>query len=254
MNKNITFLAVFGLVSLTALATETELISEINHVAAEAVETVANVEATVEAVEQVAQTVQADVAAVEAAFTPMRFTLAFTVTPGADESVADFEAMTATAKELIEAGRKGSPSVYQNILVFIKEVQEAIVAGMNLFAVASTSQESLTALVEEVALEAAQDVIKNETEQINAQDLPSKGIVEDTTNNILVAYSVVVDKIEKLAAWESIKAQMIAVAEAVNLRTKSSAEITSMLGNILEDAQELENSVLTLSASTTSAQ
>lgn len=245
MNKNILFFAVLGFFSLDTIASEHTTPAEEIIAAVEEVETAAH------DVIVAAEAVDVAVAAVEAvAFTPVKFTMSFTITPGSDASTTDFDSAAATMKELIEAGHRGSPSLYQNLLVFIKELQEAIVAGMNLFAVATTSQETVVEMIEDVAVEAVQNGALDTVAQVAQIDLPSKGIVEDATNSLTIAYSIVVDKVENLALWESVRAQMIALADALNMRTKSPAELSSMLETIMHDAQPLHNSMTTLSATT----
>lgn len=220
MNKNILFFAVFSFFSF-AFASE-------------------------EITEQCPATTE-DACAQETTFTPMKFTLSYSIKPGADASTADFDAATSTMRELIDAGHRGSPALYQNLLTFIKELQEAIIAGVNLFTVASTSQENITVIVEKAVIEDIEESIENAVENLSQQST-SKGLVEDVTNNLTVAYSIVVDKVENLQVWESVKAQMIALAQALNMRTKSPAELSDMLEIIMHDAQPLHNSTTTLTA------
>lgn len=307
MNKKILFFTVLCFFSAT-FTSEENAVQDINNMSSDFSKLITSVETTVAAIEKVENDIAADatitaeevatqnivtteevstavgfietimvesvetVEAVETAFIPMRFTLSFKVTSGAITSTADFDATATAMRELIEAGHRSSSSLYPNLLTFIKDLQAAIIAGLNLFGIATTTEEAIINGIATIAETAIENEIQSDSETLTATtiaedilsaaistELPqilttdtnsTKSIAENAADNITIAYSIVVDKIENIALWESVKTEMIELANALNTHTKSPAEIVDMFETIIKDAEPLHHSVGTLGAFT----
>ncbi len=176
-------------------------------------------------------------------FTPKSCSLTYTVTVGKNQSTADFYDSVLAIRTIINSQYKSVPSLYQNLLIFIKELQEAIVAGLNLFSSASVSQESLIEVVQDIAVDAAQATFDNAVSNITSETtslvdatvnhvtdkLPFKSVDTDNiTESFAVTYAVVADTEEKVSALETIKAEMDVLADSINRQSNSDQEQREM--------------------------
>ncbi|OGB85934.1 hypothetical protein A3J41_01855 [candidate division TM6 bacterium RIFCSPHIGHO2_12_FULL_38_8] len=108
-------------------------------------------------------------------FVPQRFEWTYSVQPKDVQSFEHFVKFNDQMSEMVQEINRGPHAgIYQQFVVFMKELQEAIAAGFNLVGSAMTTQAPITEVVAEVAQavvddvvsqdEIASDVVKSETE------------------------------------------------------------------------------------------
>lgn len=104
-----------------------------------------------------------------AEFTPKIVTWTYQITAKNAEQLSDILAMQTRTQETIHEMKRGiSSDSFAKFLTFIKELQEAIFAGLNLFGVANINQQAVTQ--EEIALINAVEAVVQTVQAEQAQD------------------------------------------------------------------------------------
>jgi hypothetical protein len=167
---------------------------------------------------------------------------------------------------------QNSSNLYNQILVFVKELQEAILAGLNLFTTATTScpikiiQTSETAEVPQVDDLAQQKEVTTEASFVTTEE---ETIVETTTfvteeetttepvttqaqteaalgKQIEFSLNVSLEREEDEELFNSITEKMDTLAQMLNANSYEAEVITSLLNDIILAANNLPNTNLTI--------
>ena len=125
--------------------------------------------------------------------------------------------------------RSASNDVYQKFLIFIKDMQEAIVAGLNLFSSVATAQEPLVLLAEEVV------------GQIEEQAAQEQAAQEPAVEEPAVAESAVVEEVSKGA-----EAEVAQVSEETAPAVRPAIVITFVCGITDASQEEVWNTAINL--------
>lgn len=196
-------------------------------------------------------------------------TFEYTVSPKDFNDHNDFNNTTKQLLSLfddIHRNPENNTTFYDKLLAFIKEVQEAIIAGVNLLSTSSSSANETIATINEVAQTAEEIIQTVEAVQANiAQDAQAKTIetVEvneeastSTTNaietveaeavkaieipKIKIIITISCDNEEKETLFEELKNKMNALADAVNGQTCTAEDFVTTLNTIIQESKQLE--------------
>ncbi len=144
-------------------------------------------------------------------------------------------------------------NLYNKILIFIKEAQEAIIAGLNLFSAAtnSNSVQIVKAAAETVASEAP-DAISQESEESTPavqKDIATENESKESDasiKNIEFSINISLEKTEDEDLFDSLTAKMNDLILAINENSKSAEDVVTMLNDIILASQHLPNTNLTI--------
>lgn len=98
-----------------------------------------------------------DTVSTETTFTPQVCTFTYTVQAKDAAHLDDIKQLHTRINDVTHRG--ANPTVYQSLLVFIKELQEALTSGLNLFVTATAQNEPIAQVLEEAIVEA---IVENE--------------------------------------------------------------------------------------------
>lgn len=190
----------------------------------------------------------------------------YTVSPKNSNDLSDFNHVTQKLLSLFESVHRNpenNTTFYDKLLTFIKELQEAVIAGVNLLSSSSSSTNEVIATINQVA-QTAEDIVQTveavQTVQTNiAEEAPTKTIetVETTEvkqanvseenqtkaveiHNIKIITTISCDNPEKDALFEELKNKMDVLAQAVNTQTCTPKEFVEMLHTIIQESKELD--------------
>lgn len=170
---------------------------------------------------------------------PKTHTLSYTFAAKENDS-PDFQQAKEKLVMLFEDMRRdpsNNTNLYDKLLTFIKELQEAIIAGINLFSTASTSGSNAAVTVQEVA-QTAETIVEALENANQAQTVPTRHRAI-TNPHIEIALTISCDNSEKESLFEELKTKMNNLAEAFNHRTYSTEELTQLLHDIIQGSKEL---------------
>lgn len=243
--KKIFFL--FALSTLTILNASEEATEILNNeaVVTEEETAIVSTESTV-ASEVTESTNNEVVAAEEATITRSAlnktYTLNYTVT-AKDNDASDLNNSVEKLVSLFQEEARRSPSngegFYNKILVFIKELQEAIIAGVNLLASTSTSTNDTITTINEVA-QTAEAIVETLENVENAQAAPAT--TRAITRNIEFSLTISCENPEKEVLFETLKNKMIALSEAFNKQACSAEEFVAAFNSIIQESKDLGSS------------
>lgn len=170
-----------------------------------------------------------------------------------------------------ESVRSAGSDIYQKFLVFVKEMQEAIVAGFNLFGSVTTSQEPLVTFVEEAVEEVIAQVIEEQVaEEVNkgvadqqaevatvseevvatSEEIPAtvQEVVPAANPVIVITFTCKISDASQEEVWNASIATLQALADKINSNEATSEEVVAALEEIYNTLAQLEGSGLYLSA------
>jgi type I site-specific restriction endonuclease len=161
--------------------------------------------------------------------------------------------------------RSAGSDIYQKFLVFVKEMQEAIVAGLNLFGSVAISQEPLVALVEEVveqvAEQAAEEQVAEEVNKSVADEQAEVAAVSEEVAEvsevevapavnpaIVITFTCKISDASQEEAWNASIATLQTLADKINSNETTSEEVVAALTELYNTLSQLEGSGLNLTA------
>jgi hypothetical protein len=133
-------------------------------------------------------------------------------------------------------------NLYNKILIFIKETQEAIIAGLNLFSSANNSNpiQVIETITETIASENTQDSQKNIATENESKEL------ETSTKNIAISINISLEKTEDENLFNALTTKMNDLMLVINENSKSAEDVVTMLNDIILASQHLPNTNLTI--------
>jgi len=168
------------------------------------------------------------------------YTLKYTFKAIDTQNLTDFNNASKGLIELFESTRKNSSNntnFYDKLLNFIKELQEAVIAGINLFSSASTTSNAAIETVNDIAQTA--EVAVEALEQVEKiQTLPAQSR-KINVPHIEIGLTVSCEDEEKENSFVSLKAKMDLFAQAFNDKTCSAEESVKNLTQIIEECKSL---------------
>lgn len=191
-------------------------------------------------------------------FVPQRFTWTYSVQALDTSDMTDFAKFNSQLNDLIVDIHRGqSSNMYEQTLNFLKELQEAIVAGVNLFSSVVTTQESAAEMIveetEKVAEEtdAVADSAMNQDEQTedviaNVSEETDAVVSVNPALNISVMCTLLNQ--QDLELWNSAKSTLQALADNMNNNVCTPDEIIATLNNVYDILIQLEGSNLSLTS------
>ncbi len=163
------------------------------------------------------------------------------------------------------SARSEGVDVYQKFLIFIKEVQEAIAAGANLFGSVALSQEPIIALVEDVI----EDVVQAESEDVASEEIKTVVVEEQVLNEeaevatseenvasvtaetnpvIVITFSCTIVNPSQEEIWSAAIATFQTLANKINNNEITADELVASLTEVYTALSQLENAGLGLTA------
>ncbi|MFA5998403.1 MAG: hypothetical protein WC747_00070 [Candidatus Babeliales bacterium] len=141
------------------------------------------------------------------------FTFQYSVQPK-NNDFTDWNNANASLIELANRVQTKSTGTtfYQSVLIFIKEMQEAIAAGLNLFGSISTSQESFSEIIQDITQAAIEDNVKDSaiTDLGNTKSTDEEAV---TTEETVSADVVTTDAVATEVVVEEVLVEEILVEE-----------------------------------------
>lgn len=156
------------------------------------------------------------------------------------ENMTDFNQTTQKLIGLFEDTQRSpenGANFYDKLLIFIKELQEAIIAGINLVGIASTSSNDTIATINEIA-QTAETFVETLDEVEKIQTPPTKSRKTEQPH-IEIALTISCDNPEKENLFEGLKIKMNTLAEAFNNQTYSAEELTAMLHALISESRTM---------------
>lgn len=176
------------------------------------------------------------------AFAPRKITWAYTIQAKDASNLEDIQHLQDKINNFAFNVQRGkATNVYQKFLVFIKELKEAITAGLNLFGTVSTSQELLTDIVEGVVEEAINNNPSGSVTQEPINNNSSEVVAQEPINNDpseVAAQENVNDNLSEVAAQEIINDNLSEETVVKSIKTNTSASI--VLTCFVTEMAELE--------------
>lgn len=142
-----------------------------------------------------------------------------------------------TLFESMQKNQNSSENFYGKLLVFVKELQEAVIAGLNLFGTATTSTSNAVQTVQEIA-QSAETLIETVSDVQSEENAPTaqKSI---TAPQIKFSFIISIYNEEQQAALEQLTAKMNAAAQAYNEQTCSMDTLVEMIQVIVIESKNL---------------
>ncbi|MBI2344829.1 hypothetical protein HYV10_02020 [Candidatus Dependentiae bacterium] len=171
------------------------------------------------------------------------YALVYKIAPKDTQNLTDFNENAEKLVALFESVQRKQCDegiFYNKILTFIKELQEAIVAGLNLFGMASTSTNVPVVTINEVAQNA--ETVAEKLENIeNIENIPAFPITQKSprTPYIEIILTISSNDLEKNTSLEILKAKIDALAEAFNSNSNTPEELVKMLNDIIQESKVL---------------
>lgn len=191
-------------------------------------------------------------------FTPQTFTWTYSVQAKDANNMEDLRTAIHQIRSIInEAATKGSESnasnFFQKFLVFVKELQEAIAAGFNLFGAVSTSQQPLLQVAEDFVEQALDQAVEtqetNEVKSLDNAEVVSEPAATPTLPRIIIAFTCSVQNPAELESWNTSKSLLEELATSLNNNTISSDEVVASIIDIYQSLTALKNAQMDVSAS-----
>ncbi|MCX5923953.1 MAG: hypothetical protein NTZ68_00810 [Candidatus Dependentiae bacterium] len=174
------------------------------------------------------------------------FTFEYTVQPKSSD-FTDWNNANASLLELankVQTKSSGS-SFYQSVLVFIKEMQEAIAAGLNLFGSVSTSQDSFSEIIQDITAEAIEQNVK---ESVAAALGSTKSTEEENVaTEVEATQEAVVSEVEAIEEVVATEVIEQATQEAAIEAQEVLAEEALVEEVLAEEAQDIPSITISLS-------
>ncbi len=190
----------------------------------------------------------------------------YVVSPKDSNDLNDFNTATQKLLNLFEdvhRNPENNSTFYDKLLVFIKELQEAVVAGVNLISTSSASLAQTIATINQVA-DVAEDIVQTAEivqtiqanadnqdqtktmEAVEATEVQEASASEETqasaveTPNIKITTTISCDNPEKEFLFEQLKNKMDALAQTVNTQACTPQQFVEMLHAIIQESKELD--------------
>ena len=159
--------------------------------------------------------------------------------------------------------RAGSVKIKKKFLLFVKEMQEAVAAGVNLFGSVSTAQEPFAVMVAEVAEQVVQEVVQEvvqseqNDEQVNksVEDEQVEAVAQDVVQEsapvipaVAISFQFFIQDEEQQENGNVAIAAFEALAEKINNNSITAEELVNEFINVYQMLEKLKNSRLALSA------
>ncbi len=203
----------------------------------------------------------------EEAFVPKKFTWTYSVqaqdTTNCDD-ILNFHTQMRSMIDDINVNRCASANMYEKLLSFIKEVQEAIIAGFNLFSASHTAvieveelanvlAESVTETVEQAADEAlTRNVTLDESEEVveqaeeNVAEISEVVATEDVVVSefnpaVLISISCTVLEPSELELWNNATAMLQDLSDKINAQLLSPLEIIDAINEVALILRQLQS-------------
>lgn len=190
-------------------------------------------------------------------FSPLGFTFAYNVRPATADN-GDFINVSRSFLSFLGSQTDSNVNnIYQNFAIFMKELQEAIVAGANLIQAVSTSEGTVVQVVAEAALEntnvqAADSCVKNIAEDAqevvaaeaaiqetivakeDAINTAEQAVVkaEDVINTIEFEISLFVEKEEDISVWTEAKDLLFSLKQSLEKGLFSPNDLIEKLSSV----------------------
>jgi hypothetical protein len=192
-------------------------------------------------------------------FSPERFTWTYSVKPKSSE-MSDFVRFNGQLHEMIIQVHRGeNSSMYQQMLNFMKELQEAIVAGYNLFGAVVTSKESYVQIAAEAAEAIVEEVSTSEessnvvtkacdvSEEASVEAVESEAAVAVDPALIITLTCSVVDE-TGLENWNLATTMLQDLADSMNNGSITPDEVIASLTSIYDVLIKMSNAGLSLTS------
>jgi hypothetical protein len=197
----------------------------------------------------------------------------YVVSPKNSNDLNDFHHTTKQLLNLFEEIHRNPESnttFYDKLLAFIKEVQEAVIAGVNLLSTSTSTNDTIVTInevaqvAEEIvatveAVQTIQAVEEIQTMQA-VEEIQTMQAVEATqtkaietvepvaanhadvieTPKIKITTTISCDNQEKETLFEELKNKMDALAEAVNTQACTAEQFVEMLNAIIQESKQLD--------------
>ncbi|MBP6892219.1 hypothetical protein KBB68_01420 [Candidatus Babeliales bacterium] len=178
------------------------------------------------------------------------------------ETLTEFnEKLRGLIKEMNEDSvRSAGSDIYQKFLIFVKEMQEAIIAGFNLFGSVSTLQEPLVEFVEEAVVQAVEE---QATEEVNKSVVDEQAEIATVSEDVSATMQDVTPAVNPIITitftckildasqeelWNVTVGMFQALADKINSNQITSEELVTALTEIYQTLSKLEGSGLNLQA------
>ncbi len=204
----------------------------------------------------------------EETFVPKRFTWTYSLqaqdASNCDDILKFHGAMRSMIDE-INVNRSASVNMYEKLLVFIKEAQEAILAGFNLFSSSHTTVAEIedveAAIVETVTevLEQAADAQavertvsldepvmqeENDAEVIDAtqnSDVAEIEVVQTVNPVVYISISCTVLNASEVESWNNATAMLQDLSDKINAQVLSPLEVIDAINEVAVILQQLQS-------------
>lgn len=162
-----------------------------------------------------------DIDSTETTFTPQVCTFTYTIKAKDAAQLDDIKQLHTRLNDLTH--RNTNPTVYQSLVVFMKELQEAIAAGFNLFITATTQNEPLAQVLEEAIVDA---ITQNEI--VTPAEVTNESIIKSTETTTPEAMQVTSDEIveEQAANSDNVAIEQNTETEATEQTTEDEVATT----------------------------
>ena len=196
----------------------------------------------------------------EETFVPKKFTWTYSVQAkdATDcNDIAEFHNQMRSMIDDIHVNRCVSANMYEKLLSFIKEVQEAIVAGFNLFSASHTAVTEVEELAN-VLVESVAETVEQAADQVLTRDvtLDESEIVEQATEEVDQAQDAVVANIKpvvlisiscsvlepsELELWNNATVMLQDLSDKINAQVLSPLEIIDAINQVALILQQLQS-------------
>ncbi|MBP7854350.1 hypothetical protein KAZ82_00255 [Candidatus Babeliales bacterium] len=169
-----------------------------------------------------------------------------------DGDMQAFNQLDAAMRELIDGTRaEQKPNLFELFLNFVKEVKEAVMAGMNLFITVENHQESLSEVVQDLMIE---EMIAVETqpsvERVLAQDEVAvcPEVTETAVNKqtLSVIICCACSDESQVAAYEALKSKLELFASDMN--NQNVEDLVRVIAEVYEQISNMPDSSISLLA------
>jgi hypothetical protein len=195
-------------------------------------------------------------------FVAKKFTWTYTIKALDEANLDDIHRVNLGMRSLIhDLSRGTNQNFYQNFLIFFKELQEAIVAGLNLVGFVQTHQVTMAEVEEAVVATVVEEITaetKTEVDQVAAQVdqavaaevVADDAVATEIAPGATVAMSLSCEVKDESAVdlWNQATTALQELADGINNNSLSSAEMLEKVNTANGLLSQLEGSSLNLFA------